>query len=239
VFDIDGVLNEAGKPVQKESIQAIEKLEEHGLKISFASGKHPWYIMGGLVFSGLLREDTVIIGEAGGHVFYPKKREFILYTTYAEDIKKLKRIFYDEYSRYYEFWEEHKETIFSLFPRELEKVRLLKKVFQEIIQEENLNLYVITHVDAIDAMQNGLNKTVGLNMLCDHLKVSLDEMIALGDGMNDLEMLSCVGYPVSVANAVDEIKNLVKRRGGYLSKSKFGEGVLEAVNYLIKEEFDD
>jgi HAD superfamily hydrolase (TIGR01484 family) len=233
VFDIDGVLNPAGKPVQKESTQALRKLTTHGLKISYASGKHPWYITGGLIFSGLLGEDTIVIGEAGGHVFFPHSKKSILYTKYLQDIRRLKRTFYEK-NIPYEFWEEPKETLFSLFPRKWEDIPRFKVIFQEIIRKNKLNLYVVTHVDAIDAMQNGLSKKVGLKVLSQTLDISLDEMIAVGDGRNDLEMLSCVGYPVAVANAEDEIKKLVKNRNGYISKKKYGEGVLEAVNHLIE-----
>ncbi|MGD2249338.1 MAG: HAD family hydrolase [Candidatus Methanofastidiosia archaeon] len=234
VFDIDGVLNKTGKPVQTESMEALEKLEEHGLKISFASGKHPWYITGGLIFSGLLRKDTVVIGESGGYVFFPKEMERVLYTEHLADVKKLKNIFYDEMGSSYEFWEEPKETLFTLFLKNTKEILVLADKFEKIIQDEDLNLYVIRQVDAIDVMQTGLSKKVGLTVLCDRLGISLEGMIGFGDGLNDLEMLSCVGYPVAVENAVDEIKSVVKERGGYISKVKYGEGVLEAVNYLIE-----
>jgi HAD superfamily hydrolase (TIGR01484 family) len=238
VFDIDGVLNPAGKPVQKESIQAIEKLEEHGLKISFASGKHPWYIMGGLVFSGLLREDTVIIGEAGGNVFFHKPKKSILYPKHIKDIKKLRKIFYKQKIFTHKFWEEPKEAMFTIFPEQPQTVPSLADGLERIIQKEKLNLYTIRQVDAVDVMQNGLSKTVGLKVLCNHLNISLREMIAFGDGMNDFEMLEHVGYPVAVANAVKKIKKLVEKRkeeevAGYISSMEYGDGVLEAVYHLI------
>ncbi len=233
VFDIDGVLNPAGEPVQKESIDALKMLEEHSLQISYASGKHPWYITGGLVFSGLLRENTVVVGESGGHVFFPQNKEFILYTKHLPDIKKIKKIVYEQKFPY-EFWEEPKETLFSLFPKDREEIPDFAERLQEIIRRENLNLYVVTHVDAVDVMQNGLSKRVGIEILSKYLGISLNEMIGFGDGMNDLEMLSCVGYPVAVANAVDEIKKVVRERNGYISRSEYGKGVLEAVHYIIK-----
>lgn len=234
VFDIDGVLNPAGKPVQKESIRALEKLEEQKFGISYASGKHPWYIVGGLVFSGLLRDDTVVVGEAGGHVFFPQEKEQILYTKHLSDIKKLKKIFYEKQVFQHEFWEEPKETLFSIFPRRLEKIPIFAEILQEIIQKENLKLYVVAHVDAIDAMQNGLSKQVGLEVLCKRLNVPLEEMIAFGDGMNDFEMLSCVGYPVAVANAEEKIKEVVRERDGYIAEQEYGKGVLEAVNFIVE-----
>lgn len=236
VFDIDGVLNPSGKPVQKESIQALERLENYGLEISYASGKHPWYITGGLVFSGLLREDTIVIGESGGHVFFPKEMEYILYTKHLEDVKKLKKIVYKKEFFSYEIWEEPKETSFTLFLKKKEEIPEFADILRKIIEKEKLDLYIIEQVDAVDIMQKGLSKEVGLKVLCEHLDITLDEMIGFGDGINDLEMLSCVGYPVAVANAVDEIRNVVINRGGYISKLKYGEGVLEAVNYLIEKD---
>jgi HAD superfamily hydrolase (TIGR01484 family) len=234
VFDIDGVLNPAGAPVQKESITAIKKLETKKLKISFASGKHPWYITGGLVFSGLLREDTIIIGETGGHVFFPSQKKSLLYTEYLQDVKKLKKIVYQDEVFEYPFWEEPKETLFTVFPRDWDTIPYFEDVLQKIIEKERLNLYTIAHVDALDTIQAGLSKKVGLKILCKHTGISLDEMIAFGDGMNDLEMLSCVGYPVAVANAEDKIKDVVTDRGGYISRSKYGKGVLEAVDYILE-----
>ena len=234
VFDIDGVLNPAGKAVQKESMKALEKLQEHGLKISFASGKHPWYITGGLVFSGLLREDTIVIGESGGHVFFPREMGYVLYTEHLGDVKKLKKIVYGKQFFSYEIWEEPKETSFTLFLKKKEEIPEFADILRKIIQEEKLNLYIIEQVDAVDIMQEGLSKEVGLKVLCERLDITLEEIIGFGDGINDLEMLSCVGYPVAVANAVDEIKNVVSNRGGYISRLKCGEGVLEAVDFLIE-----
>lgn len=238
VFDIDGVLNPAGAPVDKESIMAIKKLESHDLKISFASGKHPWYITGGLVFSGLLREDTIIIGETGGHVFFPDQKKSMLYTKYLTDIKKLKKIVYENNVFEYPFWEEPKETLFTVFPRKWDTVPYFENTLQKIIKEKHLNLYTISHVDALDTIQNGLSKKVGLEILSNYTDISLDEMIAFGDGRNDLEMLSCVGYPVAVANAEEKIKEVVKNRGGYISSKKYGKGVLEAVNHILNDIMD-
>ena len=234
VFDIDGVLNPAREPVQKEGIKAIKKLEKHGLKISFASGKHPWYITGGLVFSGLLRKDTVIVGEAGGHVFFPREKESILYTNHLKDIKRLRELFYNNKEFAHAFWEEPKETLFSVFPRKRENIPHVADTLERIIKEEKFNLYIITHVDAIDAMQNGLSKEVGLRVLSEHLKIPLEEMIAFGDGRNDFEMLSTAGYPVAVANAEGKIKKIVRERQGYISALEYGKGVLEAVNFIIE-----
>ncbi|MBU7031578.1 MAG: HAD-IIB family hydrolase [Theionarchaea archaeon] len=233
IFDIDGVLNPAGCPVQPESMAALKALETHDVKISYASGKHPWYITGGLIFSGLLRKDTIIVGESGGHVFFPNQKQSMLYTTYIEDMQILRKIFKED-DLMNECWEEPKETLFSLFPRKREIVPLVAHRFEGIIRDNNLQAYVISHVDAVDALQMGLSKEIGLSILSEYLGISMEEMIAFGDGMNDVEMLSTVGFPVAVANAEEPIKTLVKKRGGYITSQPYGRGVLEATDYIIE-----
>ncbi len=39
---------------------------------------------------------------------------------------------------------------------------------------------------------------------------------------------------MTVANAESKIKEVVKDCGGYISKAKYGKGVLEAVDYIIE-----
>lgn len=233
VFDIDGVLNSAGNPVQPESMAALKALEAQNLKISYASGKHPWYITGGLIFSGLLREDTIIVGESGGHVFFPHQKQSILYTTHIEDIQTLREIFLKD-DLMEKCWEEPKKVLFSLFPQKRDIVPLVAHRFEEIIKDNFLQVYVISHVDAVDALQIGLSKKIGLSILSEHLNISMAEMIAFGDGMNDVEMLSTVGFPVAVANAEEQIKTLVKEREGYIASQPYGKGVLEATHYIIE-----
>jgi hydroxymethylpyrimidine pyrophosphatase-like HAD family hydrolase len=135
----------------------------------------------------------------------------------------------------YEVWEEPKETLLSLFPRKWEDIPQVSRDLESIIKTEKLNLYVIAHVDAVDVMQNGLSKRTGLTVVAEHLGIRFEEMIGMGDGMNDLEMLSSVGYPVAVANAHERIKEIVGERGGYISQKKFGEGVLEAAQYITRK----
>lgn len=52
----------------------------------------------------------------------------------------------------------------------------------------------------------GVNKGAGLIKLADLLGVKMEEVIAIGDNMNDLSMMKVAGLGVAVANAVDDVK---------------------------------
>ena len=51
-------------------------------------------------------------------------------------------------------------------------------------------------------------KKYGLTFLSKHLGIALNEMIAVGDGLNDLGMLKYVGCGVAMGNAIPEVKEV-------------------------------
>ncbi len=54
----------------------------------------------------------------------------------------------------------------------------------------------------------GWNKGTAIDVMCDKLGISLDEVCCFGDAGNDIEMLAHVKYSVAVANATDELKEV-------------------------------
>ena len=49
-------------------------------------------------------------------------------------------------------------------------------------------------------------KGTAVQWLAGHLHLTLDQVMGFGDYTNDLSMLACVGWPVAVGNAIDEVK---------------------------------
>lgn len=247
IFDIDGILNEHGGVIIHQSIEAINKLKERGIQIAYASGKNIMYLMGGLVFSGFLEEDTIIIGENGGVIFNPNSKHTHHLVVELDKIRKVKQVFYSKCvykDGFYFFkgkavWEEPKDTLFTIFPRDVNEfpIEELSKEIKSILIENNFDddLYISEHSDAIDIVKEGINKAKAIEILCRLKKIKPDETIAFGDDFNDYQMLDYVGFPICVENARDKIKELVNSKNGYISKKRCGEGVLEAVNMLINK----
>lgn len=57
----------------------------------------------------------------------------------------------------------------------------------------------------LEVSATGIGKAYGLQRLADHLEVGPDEVVALGDGLNDLDMLAWAGRGIAVANAEPEL----------------------------------
>lgn len=80
------------------------------------------------------------------------------------------------------------------------------------------------------------NKGTALAELTRMLKLTSDEVLAAGDHLNDLPMLKtefarCL---VSPANAIPQVKEVVKKQGGFVSELLCGNGVAEGLEYHLK-----
>jgi 5-amino-6-(5-phospho-D-ribitylamino)uracil phosphatase len=243
MFDIDGVLNAHGGNIEPESKKAIDIWRQNGYRVGFASGKHAWYIQGGLVWSGLLADDTLIVAENGGVVFNPNSRKKIIADKHLNDILLIRNIFYNLYKGkdgYLNFagltvWEEPKESLFCLYPENTSDVGRLAQILKEIIDINEMNLYVVENPDSVDILQSGVNKASGIEVVCSWESVSFNEIIAFGDSYNDKEMLEEVGFAITLENAKPEIKSLVKskKENGFIATQSCGKGVLEATKHFL------
>lgn len=59
----------------------------------------------------------------------------------------------------------------------------------------------------LEVMDNWVSKGNSLEFLCNKLKISAKDVIAIGDNENDLTMINYAGLGVSMGNAADIVKN--------------------------------
>lgn len=58
----------------------------------------------------------------------------------------------------------------------------------------------------LECVPPGIDKAFSLNVLCEKTGVSAEELMAFGDGWNDVSMIEYAGMGVAMANGCDEIK---------------------------------
>ncbi|WP_261805583.1 Cof-type HAD-IIB family hydrolase [Lapidilactobacillus luobeiensis] len=61
-------------------------------------------------------------------------------------------------------------------------------------------------INALEIVEKGINKYRGVQYLADYFEIDNKDIIAFGDEVNDLEMLTHVGWGVAMANGVPEVK---------------------------------
>jgi hydroxymethylpyrimidine pyrophosphatase-like HAD family hydrolase len=81
------------------------------------------------------------------------------------------------------------------------------------------------------------NKGTALRELMRHHGLAADEVFAAGDHLNDLPMLSrdCARWLAVPQNAVEPVKEAVRRQQGFVSRLAHGDGVAEGLEHSLRE----
>ena len=66
--------------------------------------------------------------------------------------------------------------------------------------------YVVGYTAWLDLTPVGVSKASGLSYVCDELDLEPADVLAIGDGRNDIEMLTWAGRGVAMGNAPDEVQ---------------------------------
>lgn len=81
----------------------------------------------------------------------------------------------------------------------------------------------------IEIAPPGIRKDAALGILMGHLGMSLDDLMAVGDGFNDIPMLDCAGLAVAMDNAYPE----VKEHADWVAPSNEEDGVAVAIDRFV------
>lgn len=74
----------------------------------------------------------------------------------------------------------------------------------------------------------GTSKGAGLRFLCDYLKLSLEQTMAVGDTQNDIDILKTASIGVAMGNARDDVKAIAD----YITCSNEESGVAHAIRHF-------
>lgn len=81
----------------------------------------------------------------------------------------------------------------------------------------------------LEIMPKGIDKAQSLSRLLQHLGLTKEQMIACGDGFNDLSMIKYAGLGVAMSNA----QKIVKRSADYITFTNDENGVAHVVDKYI------
>lgn len=87
----------------------------------------------------------------------------------------------------------------------------------------------------LEVTPQGIDKGTSLSRLCQHLGLTMADVCAFGDGMNDLTMLQQAGYSVAMANASDQVKQHAQT---VTLNTNDNDGVAEFINAYVDAEQD-
>lgn len=108
----------------------------------------------------------------------------------------------------------------------------LDNISKEILENANVAVYKISKLgqykdtilnkeyEYISILPKNTAKSTAIKFLQDYLSIKKDEIMAIGDNLNDMDMLQNSGISVAVANAYSDLKNIAK----YITTSNVSEG---------------
>ncbi|MBX9956891.1 HAD family phosphatase [Peribacillus simplex] len=112
-----------------------------------------------------------------------------------------------------------------IFPEKSDRndmLKLIKKMFPEVD--------VLLHPGhKLTIVPKGVSKWSGVLYLADHLEVKRTEIVSIGDGLDDMEMIACSGLGVAMGNADEEVRKVAK----WVTRSNDQDGVA----YMLREFF--
>nr|WP_263325133.1 Cof-type HAD-IIB family hydrolase [Neobacillus sp. Marseille-Q6967] len=248
-FDIDGTLLNHDKKLPESTKWAVNRLKELGHEIAIATGRAPFMFKD-------LREELGIhtyVSFNGSYVVYNgtpvyknplDKEELESLTQFS--VNKKNPIVYENHEKMYSNTESHPYIDAAIGSLKIEETPTFDPSFyqeQEIYQclhfcvEEEIETYrenftkfdfVRWHECSVDVLPVGGSKARGIEALINHLNISMDQVYAFGDGLNDLEMLSFVKNSVAMGNAEEEVKKVAK----YVTKHVDEDGILRGLELL-------
>lgn len=123
---------------------------------------------------------------------------------------------------------EHQDLLYKVlvFPQTEEGFPL---VSERILSETGLQAFR-SDKTLLDVMQKGISKAQGIATLCEKLNIHRSETAAIGDYLNDLDMIEYVGTGVAMNNAVPELKDAAHM---VTENCNNNSGVAEALERLV------
>lgn len=198
VFDLDSTLAPVGGGMQEKEVSLFRQLEETGLQIAICSGKSCDYLCGFMRQIGL--KNPILIGENGavirkGIQLPPKEHYRVPYSLKAkESLQRIRIVLEEEFPG---IWFQPNKVGVTVFPRsegEFEQIAECIHRNQEKLQD----IEVYRHCDSFDIVPCGINKAVGIRYVLKLLRLTWEEVIAIGDGVNDYCMFELAGYSLGV-----------------------------------------
>jgi Cof subfamily protein (haloacid dehalogenase superfamily) len=95
--------------------------------------------------------------------------------------------------------------------------------------------YAARNLSILDLLPPGCSKGAALDSLAQIRGLEPSQIMAIGDNLNDLEMLEYAGHAVVMANASEEIRELARRRGWAQTASNDEDGVALAIEQVLRQ----
>lgn len=245
--DLDGTLLRSDKTISEKCFKSLHDLKKDGKIIVFNTARPLKLIPKKL----LMWKDNYLILSNGAYCIYNGEKIFDHYIPF-DDSRKIIKYFSLKYKDIF-FSIESENEIYSCFENDyLCKLFFAEKVSKGDMMKKNIRKFLIInsenkYIDIeelkanipkntkiliteqgkyIQVMPAKSSKLAGMKFICRKLNTNLNEVLAFGDDLNDLDIIRKVRIGVAMNNAVPEIKNVAT----HITSSNDNNGIHHFIN---------
>lgn len=215
--DIDGTLTGPDRRIDTGSILAIRSLVDSGVKVVLASGNSSCFMD---ALCRMIGTDGTFIAENGGTFRIGFTGQIVVSGELAAPKAALAAV----------------QTHFRKQGKELElfspDYRYADRAFARTVPVDEVRKVLAGHpvkvLDtgfAIHLQSPEVNKGTALRDLAPKMRLSPQDFLAIGDSLNDLQMLKTAGVAVTLANGHPDLKEIAQ----YVTGKEYGDGFVEAI----------
>ncbi|TDT51306.1 Cof-type HAD-IIB family hydrolase [Fonticella tunisiensis] len=251
-LDLDGTLLDDDLKISKRTIDCIKSLVHRGINIALVTGRT---LGSAYLVRDILGVEVPIVAYNGGRIVVPPKGE--IYTAKIPLTEAIKIIKYAENKELYVkayiddlMYVEKDEEASRIF---CQKRGIEYKVVGKLSENltEDVNMIIIYYKDpiygkiddelkninvnitasatiALDFVPKEVSKSNGLKLVANYLNIRREEILAIGNSQNDIDMLSFAGIGIAMKNA----DSMLQERWNHFTEYTNNE---EGVYHILKQ----
>ena len=254
-FDIDGTLFEQGNAVPESTVRAICRLRENGHLAFVCSGRSrimvPEKPILSIGFDG-------VVAACGMYASYGDRILFddeMTMEQLSDIIPVLKRtdtmyilegteyIYYDEQTIHYAIDDWYVRSIKEMVPDRFRvvpecfehihankiSIQVPKSRMEEVTEHAKRHYQLLLHEENIaEIVPHGYTKASGIQRVCEQLGIARENTIAVGDSINDIDMLRYAQVGIVMGNGTQ----IAKENADYITTDIYEDGIWNAMEHF-------
>ncbi|MDC7770616.1 Cof-type HAD-IIB family hydrolase [Priestia megaterium] len=234
-LDMDGTLLNNQQEISTENRQAIAKAQEQGVHVVLSTGRS---LLTCREYAQSLQLSSYLITVNGSEIWDESGELVERKLIDASSIEKMWNLTQEHKLNFWavttdkvwrdEFPEDIASQEWLKFGYDIPDDALREEVLKQIagISDFEISNSSLTNLE-INAL--GINKAKGIMTVCERLDISMDEVIAMGDSLNDMAMIEAAGCGIAMGNA----QEAVKEAADWVTDTNVNNGVAKAISHWV------
>ncbi|AUJ23311.1 Cof-type HAD-IIB family hydrolase [Virgibacillus dokdonensis] len=230
-LDMDGTLLTKDHEITPLTRQAISEAMDKGIHVVLSTGR---WLKSCYPFAESLGLQSYLVTVNGGEI-WTKDQELV--EQHLFDSKKIEQMYHIATGLGLTTWMITTEQVYrNELPENVHELKWLKfgceshdpvtleKMIKELSFIDGLEMTNSLPTN-LEVNPEGVNKAKGLEKVCNLVGITMDEVMAVGDSLNDIKMIQQAGVGVAMGNA----QEAVKKASDYITDVNNADGVGKAI----------